>query len=86
MNKRVQLIVAVVLIFSTVLMVLPATAQEDFDWRQFEGESITVFLTEVAMSQGIRQNLQEFIDLTGIDVEYLVIGISSEQGGKTVVV
>jgi multiple sugar transport system substrate-binding protein len=73
MNKRAQRVVAFVLIVATILMALPAAAQEDFNWRQFEGQKITVFLTEVAMSQGIRQNLQEFIDRTGIEVEYLVV-------------
>jgi len=71
--KRIQMAVAIVLILSTIFMAAPTTAQEEFNWRQFEGQKITVFLTEVPMSVGIRQNLQQFMDLTGIEVEYLVV-------------
>jgi len=77
MKKRAYLLMAMTLILSTVLMTAGvAFAEEgkgDFNWRQFEGEKITVFLTEVPMSVGIRENLQQFLDLTGIDVEYLVV-------------
>jgi multiple sugar transport system substrate-binding protein len=48
-------------------------AMDEFDWRQLEGTKITVFLSETPMAVAIRENLQEFLDLTGIDVEYLVV-------------
>ena len=48
-------------------------AEGEFDWRQLEGTKITVFLSETPMAVAIRENLQEFLDLTGIDVEYLVV-------------
>lgn len=44
-----------------------------FDWRQVEGTKITVFLSETPMAQAIRENIDTFTDLTGIDVEYLVV-------------
>lgn len=73
MFSRIRLTLVLVLLLSITVMVSPSLAQDDFNWRQFEGQKITVFLTEVAMSQGIRQNLQDFIDKTGIEVEYLVV-------------
>ena len=44
-----------------------------FDWRQVEGEEITVFLSETPMAVAIREHIDEFTELTGIDVEYLVV-------------
>lgn len=50
-----------------------APAEGEFDWRQLEGQKITVFLSETPMAVAIRSNLQDFIDKTGIEVEYLVV-------------
>lgn len=44
-----------------------------FDWRQVEGTEITVFLSETPMAVAIREHIDEFTELTGIDVEYLVV-------------
>ena len=48
-------------------------AEGEIDWKQLEGTKITVFLSETPMAVAIRENLQDFLDLTGIDVEYLVV-------------
>ena len=44
-----------------------------FDWRQVEGEKITVFLSETPMAVAIREHIDEFTEQTGIEVEYLVV-------------
>lgn len=52
----------------------PEEAEEmGFDWKQAEGTKITVFLSETPMAQAIRENIDDFKELTGIDIEYLVV-------------
>lgn len=46
---------------------------DEFDWKQVEGTKLTVFLSETPMAVGIRSHIDEFIELTGIDLEYLVV-------------
>ena len=48
-------------------------ATGEFDWKQQEGTKITVFLSETPMAQAVRQHIEEFKTLTGIDIEYLVV-------------
>jgi multiple sugar transport system substrate-binding protein len=48
-------------------------AAEGFDWKQQQGTKITVYLSETPMAVAIRSHIQEFKDLTGIDVDYLVV-------------
>lgn len=50
-----------------------APAAGEIDWQQLKGTKITVFLSETPMAVAIRENLQDFLDLTGIEVEYLVV-------------
>jgi multiple sugar transport system substrate-binding protein len=91
MYKRyITAITALLMILSMVLAACtPATPQPtvaptqpsapvsgEFDWRQVEGTKITVFLSETPMAQAIRNHIQEFKDLTGIEIEYLVVGES----------
>ncbi len=51
-------------------------APAGFDWKQVAGTKLTVFLSETPMAQAIRTHIQEFRDLTGIDIEYLVVSES----------
>lgn len=53
--------------------VAPALPVGEIDWQQLAGTKITVFLSETPMAVAIRENLQEFKNLTGIEVEYLVV-------------
>ena len=46
---------------------------EGFDWRQVEGTELTVFLNETPMAVAIRENIDEFTELTGIEIDYLVV-------------
>jgi multiple sugar transport system substrate-binding protein len=39
-----------------------------FDWRQFEGSEITLLLNEHPWTEGVRPNVAEFEELTGIKV------------------
>ncbi|WP_129667466.1 extracellular solute-binding protein [Phytoactinopolyspora endophytica] len=41
----------------------------EFDWKRFEGESISVMLNEHPWTDGVKEHLGEFEELTGIDVE-----------------
>ena len=50
-----------------------APADGSIDWQQVKGTKITVFLSETPMAVAIRSHLQEFKDLTGIDIDYLVV-------------
>lgn len=43
---------------------------EGFNWRQFEGEQITIGFSAHAMSDALIEFIPEFEELTGIDVEY----------------
>jgi len=51
-------------------------APAGFDWKQVAGTKITVFLSETPMAQAIRGHIEEFKELTGIDIEYLVVSES----------
>lgn len=62
----------------------PALPEGEIDWKQLEGTKITVFLSETPMAVAIRENLQDFIDLTGIEVEYLVVSESDYWSKLTV--
>lgn len=46
---------------------------DGFDWRQAEGTKLTVFLNETPMAVAIRENIDEFTELTGIEIDYLVV-------------
>jgi multiple sugar transport system substrate-binding protein len=59
-------------------------AEVGFDWRQLEGTKITVFLSETPMAQAIRAHVAEFEELTGIDVDYLVVSESEYWSKLTV--
>jgi len=48
-------------------------AVDGFDWRQVEGTELTVFLNETPMAVAIRENIDEFTALTGIEIDYLVV-------------
>ena len=48
-------------------------APSGFNWKQQQGTKITVYLSETPMAVAIRSHIQEFKDLTGIDVDYLVV-------------
>lgn len=53
---------------STLAMALIAANSYAVDWKQFDGESITVLLPEHPVTEGIRTLLPEFEKQTGIDV------------------
>lgn len=55
---------------------LPAATTAGFDWKQEQGKTITVFLSETPMAVAIRTHVQEFQDLTGITVDYMVVSES----------
>jgi multiple sugar transport system substrate-binding protein len=46
----------------------PIDASGAFDWKRFDGQSITVMLNEHPWTDGVEQSLDEFINATGIDV------------------
>lgn len=52
------------------------SAPEGFDWKQVEGTKLTVYLSETPMALAIRTHIEEFKELTGIDLEYLVVSES----------
>lgn len=49
------------------------SAPEGFDWKQVEGTKLTVFLNETPMAVAVRSHIDEFIELTGVDLEFLVV-------------
>jgi len=55
-----------------------AAAPAGFNWKQFEGQKITVFLSETPMAVAIRSNLQDFTDKTGIEVEAALRGANDK--------
>ena len=46
-----------------------ARAQSNFDWKQASGTKLVVMLSKHPYADAIIKRLQEFKDLTGIDVE-----------------
>jgi multiple sugar transport system substrate-binding protein len=50
-----------------------ASAPEGFDWKQVAGTKLTVYLSETPMALAIRTHIDEFKELTDIDLEYLVV-------------
>ena len=48
-------------------------ATTGFDWKQVAGTKITVFLNETPMALAVRSHIDEFIELTGIDLDFLVV-------------
>jgi multiple sugar transport system substrate-binding protein len=46
-----------------------AAVTGDFDWKRFEGETVSVLLSVHPWSQGIEERISEFEDLTGVTVE-----------------
>jgi multiple sugar transport system substrate-binding protein len=57
------------LIGATVaLSAMPALAQDAFDWRAHEGETINLMLNNMSWTQKVRDRLDAFTELTGIRV------------------
>ena len=64
-----------------------AVVEEDtagFDWKQVEGTEITVFLNETPMALAIRTHIDEFTELTGIDLDFLVVAEDQYWGKLTI--
>src|SRR6202023_958342 len=53
----------------TLLFLGSARAQSNFDWKQASGTKLVVMLNKHPYADAIIKRLQEFKDLTGIDVE-----------------
>jgi len=82
-KRKFQVLLAVLLIGSVLLAacapaapgVEPAAEVDtgEFDWKQVEGTEITVFLNETPMALAVRTHIDEFTELTGIDLDFLVV-------------
>ena len=48
----------------------PEAAAEEFDWKKFEGEEITVLFSEHTYADAVEEKLDEFTEKTGIKVNY----------------
>mgnify|MGYP000937820563 CR=1 FL=1 len=70
MKKRMLLLSLCLLMVISLSSIVGA---QEFDWRQYEGESIRVFLPNILWTTRISEQIHEFEELTGIGVEYDVI-------------
>lgn len=88
-RSYLTVVLAAVLVITLVAACQPAATPEPteppaeepaeeagFDWRQQEGTELTVFLSETPMAVAIRENIDSFTELTGINIDYLVVSES----------
>jgi multiple sugar transport system substrate-binding protein len=64
---------ALLLLLAVFASSLAFSQAKAFNWKQAAGQKITVFLSETPMAVAIRSHIQEFKDLTGINIDYLVV-------------
>lgn len=49
----------------------------DFDWKRFDGESLSVYIADTGQAEALNAKLSEFEELTGIDVEIETADVTS---------
>lgn len=53
------------------------SATGDFDWKRFDGESLSVYIADTGQAEALNAKLSEFEGLTGIDVEIETADVTS---------
>lgn len=53
------------------------SATGDFDWKRFDGESLSVYIADTGQAEALNAKLSEFEELTGIDVEIETADVTS---------
>ncbi len=69
MKKAVAMLLAGLMVASSLTVTVPA-AEEEFDWKKFDGEEITVLFSEHTYADAVEAKLDEFTEKTGIKVNY----------------
>lgn len=92
-SKRiVSLLTLVILLSIAIASAMPASAEEPFNWRKYEGTSIKLLLNKHPYQEALVAELPKFTELTGIQVSYdifpeqnyfdkVTIDLSGGQGG-----
>lgn len=70
-QKNIHIVIVVLII--SAFMSMYVYAQDDFDWRAHEGETINVLLSQHPYQAALIQELDEFVELTGIDINLEVL-------------
>jgi multiple sugar transport system substrate-binding protein len=52
-------------------------ATGDFDWKRFDGETLSVYIADTGQAETLNERLPEFEELTGIDVEVETADVTS---------
>ena len=68
--KQTRFLVVVVLLLVLSVGVVTTSAQDEFNWRAFEGTSLKLLLNQHPYQQALVGELAEFEALTGITVTY----------------
>jgi len=68
--KQTRFLVVFVLLLVLSVGVITTSAQDEFDWRAFEGTSLKLLLNQHPYQQALVGELAEFEELTGITVTY----------------
>jgi multiple sugar transport system substrate-binding protein len=77
MSRKWQMCLTMFVVVSLALtaagFAAPALAEEPFDWRQAEGTKINLLLNKHGYVDSMLAYLDEFEELTGIEVEYSIV-------------
>jgi multiple sugar transport system substrate-binding protein len=71
--KAKTLRITIIVLITSIATSMLAHAQDDFDWRAHEGEPINLLLSQHPYQAALVQELDEFVELTGIEITLEVL-------------
>ena len=70
MNRKLVLLIVLLTVFLS--LGISVTSAQDFDWRAYEGTTLRLLLNQHPYQQALVGELEEFTELTGIEVTFEV--------------
>lgn len=70
MKRRTISVAMAMTMVASMLSVFPASAEDTFDWKAYDGTTLNVMFNEHTYADAIIAKLPEFEELTGIKVDY----------------
>ena len=77
MKRMISTAVTAAMIAGSMTAGTVVHAEEEFDWRKYEGTTIEIQMVQHTASEAMVKKLEEFEELTGIHVEYSITPESS---------
>ncbi|MDY3729022.1 MAG: sugar ABC transporter substrate-binding protein, partial [Candidatus Choladocola sp.] len=77
MKRMISASVTAAMLVGSMSAAMVAQAEEEFDWRAYEGTTIEIQMVQHTASEAMVKKLEEFEELTGIHVEYSITPESS---------